>query len=228
MYRIFTFIIIGFAIVLFLFSLITFLIIQWDLFNLNFEFTPQGVNNYLSLFSQYSSLFAGTITLIVAYFGIKRFEAAEQANQDKIKFDRYNDWKIVTDLRIDEFEEQNKRFRKEFYKIRYKLFLDIFDNDITIKNKQKLELIHNKYFKDRISFFEDMNEKSILMGNIYKDNTYTYFYDSLYYIFIGSLDEMYDNLDEDFKELYLSCLKPDRLIQKDMFIKAYKRYTGDI
>ena len=74
MYKIFYIIIIIITIILLLFSIVTFIIIQFDLFNLKFDFSPKGLNKYLKSFSEYTSLFAATITLIVAYFGIKRFE----------------------------------------------------------------------------------------------------------------------------------------------------------
>lgn len=226
MYKTFNFIIIIFSIILVLFSVVTFTIIQIDLFNYPFNFSPKGLNAYLDSFAKYNSLFAATVTLIVAYFGIKRLEAADKSNNDKLKQDRYSDWKIVTDIRIDEIENNNKRFRREFYKIRYNLFLDLYPLDLSIKNKKDLELIFDKHIKSRVTFFEEMTEKHIWMGGIYRDNQYTYFFEDLYYILIGSLNNQYSELYQDFKNLYLENLNPERTIDEKMFYSAQTRYTG--
>lgn len=224
MYKTFNYVIIIFAFILLFFSTVTFLIIQFDLFNYPFNFSPKGLNEYLNSFFQYSGLFTATITLIVAYFGIKRFEAADTANYDKVKLDRYSDWKIVTDIRIDEIEENSKRFRREFYKIRYNLFMDLYLSNISIKDKNQLKKIFDLHFKERIAFFDEMTKKNIGMGSIYRNEEYTYFFDDLYYIFVGSLNETYDSIYYDFKQLYVANLNPNRIIDEDLFNAAQITY----
>lgn len=220
MYKIFKIIIIGITIILIFFSAITFLIIQSDLLNSRIDFTPKGLNIYLNSFFQYSGLFAATITLIVAYFGIKRLEAADIANFEKIKLDRYSDWKIVTEIRINEIKDGNKGFIREFYKIRYNLFTDLYYDNLSIYDSKKLKEIFDKYFITRISFFEEMTNRNIEMGNIYKDGNYTYFFQNFYYIFIGSLDYTYEKVYDDLKILYLANLNPHRIIDEETFKSA--------
>lgn len=228
MYKIFNFAIIIFSIVLLFFSFVTFIIIQIDLFNYKFDFSPKGLNVYLKSFSEYTGLFAATITLIVAYFGIKRLEAAETANKDKVKHDRYNDWKIVTDIRIDEIEENNKRFRRELYKVRYNLYSDLYKKNLSIQNFKELEILFNKYLKDKVNFFEEMTKKSMEIGNVYSNKEYTFFFDNLYYVFIGSLNNAYSKIYDDFKRLYINSLNKERIIDEKLFERAYSNYTGVI
>ncbi|MBL3548825.1 hypothetical protein [Chryseobacterium sp. KMC2] len=228
MYKAFSYLIIIFAIILVLFSLTTFVIIQINLLKSDFSFTPKGLNFYLQDFADYNALFGATITLIIAYFGIKRLEAAETSNKDKLKLDRYNDWKIVTDIRIDEVHNLNERFRREFYKVRFNLFSDLYESNLSITNIDQLKYIFNKYFRNYTNFFEEMTEKSLRMGHIYRDEQYTFFFDSFYYIVIGSLINEYPALQTDLKKLYIESLKADRIIDSKMFDSSYRRYTGDI
>ncbi len=210
------------SLILIFFSISTFLIIQSELLSLDFEFNKDGLNKYFSSFSEYKQLFLATITLIVAYFGILRLKAAEIANIEKAKQDRFTEWKSLIEIRISEVEKDNPYLKRQIIKIRYKLFEKLYKKNMSIKNKSELIKICDDEFKKSIRFLEEMNEKYMLRGGIYESNTYTYLYTNFSFVFLGSLDNQYPEIDTDFKKIYLDSLNPNRTIDRDLFQAALR------
>lgn len=203
-----------------------FAFIHLNLFKNKFQLDIDGLNYYFKSIAKFKELFAGTITLIIAYYGIQRFQAAEIANKDKIKLDRFSDWKTITEIRMNEFKDVNKKFSREFSRIRYNFYNDLYLKNMSISNKADLVIIYNKYFKNLTRFFEETTEKFVGLGGIYSDKEYTYFFDDFYFVFIGCLDNSYDEIYQDTKELYLSNLDANRTINNDLYQRALMRHTG--
>lgn len=87
-------------------SIIAFVTIHWTLSNkYSFSFSPDGINTYLTAFGQYEALFTATVATIAAYFGLLRLKVATDANNDKLKQDRFSEWKTVLDIRFIEIEK---------------------------------------------------------------------------------------------------------------------------
>lgn len=200
-----------FAIILCLFSLIAFLSVHLDLLKQQIQLNSKGFNNYFEALGEYKELFAGTITLITAYFAIERLHAAEIANRDKVKLDRFSDWKLVTDLRMSEIKESSNVFKREFSKSRYKFYDDLYKLDMIIKNKSQLEQIYNTHFHDLTRFFEE-NSKGFIDKGIYPSLNSSYFADDFYFVFAGCTDKSYSSMKQDFHEIYISKLDPERII----------------
>jgi hypothetical protein len=228
MQKIFNLVIIIFSLILSLFSLIAFVIVHLELTKRNFQFDLEGINNYFAELTKFRELFAGTITLILAYYGLKRLKTAEKANLDKVKTDRFSDWKSITELRMNEVREKNKVFVREFSRLRYNLFNDIYDKNMSIKNKKELDIIYDKHFNNIIRTFEESNAYYNGMGGIYRTADSTYFFDDFYFVFIGCLDCGYDGMYNDIKNRYLSSLDAYRLIGVELHDRAYTRHTGII
>jgi hypothetical protein len=226
MQRFFNLVIIIFSIILSLFSLIAFAFVHIELSKWDFQLDLEGINNYFSELTNFKELFGATITLILAYYGLKRLKTAEKSNRDKVKTDRFSDWKSITELRMNEVREKNKIFIREFSRLRYNLFNDLYDKKMTIKNKKELDIIYDKHFKDIIRAFEESNEDYRGMGEIYRTADATYFFDDFYFVFIGCLDSAYDGMYNDIKSRYLSSLNPDRLVGIELYNAAYTRHTG--
>lgn len=153
--------VLSFAIILCIFSLIAFISIHLDLFKQNVQLNSIGINNYFLALGEYKGLFTGTITLITVYFAIERLYAAEIANKDKVKLDRFADWKMVTELRMSEIQESCPVFKREFSKSRYNFFDDLYKLNMTIKNKSQLEQLYNSHFGDLTRFFENHSKASL-------------------------------------------------------------------
>ncbi|WP_120230643.1 hypothetical protein [Chryseobacterium sp. AG363] len=221
---IFRAIIIIVAMCMFVLSSIAFFSIQKTLCRNHFEFSPDGINFYINQFAKYNGLFAATITLIVAYYGIERLRAAERANIDKVRLDRYSDWKTITDTRLDVVKDDNPLFRREFINIRYQLFEDLYPA-FAIENKKQLQALFNKYFLNLIPAFESNNKKQQGCGGIYQSATYTYFGQNFLFVFLGSvIGVKYDNATEDLLEMYLASLPSDRIIDSLAYQSALERY----
>lgn len=87
-------------------SIIAFVTIHWTLSNkYSFSFSPDGINTYLTAFGQYEALFTATVATIAAYFGLLRLKVATDTNNDKLKQDRFSEWKTVLDIRFIEIEK---------------------------------------------------------------------------------------------------------------------------
>lgn len=226
MNKIFNLTIIAISAILTFFSLITFVIIQIDLLSNKFQMTPAGINNYLSAFSVYKELFAGTIALIVAYFGILRFKAAEIANKDKVSQDRFSDWKNLVDLRITEVERNNPFLKREFARLRYNLFQKLYSNKMAINNLKELNEIFDDKFKITLRFLEEMNDKHVNCGGTYRDDKFSYFFNDFHFVFMGCLDDYYKDISSDLENIYIKSLDSKRIIDINLFNSAYKSYLN--
>lgn len=216
----FNFIIIVFSYILSFLSLIAFVFIHIELSDREFQLDLEGIKNYFRALTEFRDLFAGTITLIVAYYGIQRFEAAESANIDRIKLDRYVDWKNITESRMNEIKTNNLHFSKEFSRIRFNFYNDLYENKMAINDRIQLEKIYDKYFKKRTPYFEETTNKYISLGGIYPNKDFTYFFDDFYIVFIDCLDSSYDDIFEDTKSLYVANLNPNRTINETLYNEA--------
>ena len=207
-------IIIIFAIILLLFSLASFVIIQKELFSYSFRFDTVGLNNYIFSFTTYKELYAATMTLIVSYFAILRLKAAEVANLEKVKQDRFSEWKIQLEIRILEVEKNNPYLKRQLTTIRYKFFNKLYEIKMSINSKEDIIKIFDDDFKKSLLFLEENNLNYKSQGGIYLNKKATFFYNDFFFVFCGSLDNFYDDLYKDLKEVYLTILKPDRIISE--------------
>ncbi|WP_415374100.1 hypothetical protein [Patiriisocius sp. Uisw_017] len=226
MQKFFNVVIIIFSIILSLFSLIAFVFVHLELSKRNLQLDLEGINNYFAEITNFKELFGATITLILAYYGLKRLKTAEKSNRDKVKTDRFSDWKSITELRMNEVREKNKIFVREFSRLRYNLFNDIYDKKMSIKSKKELDIIYDKHFNDITRAFEESNDDYVGMGGIYRTADSTYFFDDFYFVFIGCLDSAYDGMYNDIKNRYLLTLDANRLIGIELHNGAYTRHTG--
>ena len=225
MQKFFNITIVIFSIILCLLSLGAFLFIHLDLAKRGFQIDLQGINNYFASLTQFKELFAGTITLILAYYGLQRLKTAEKANKNKIKFDRFADWKSITELRMNDLRRKNKIFVREFSRLRYNLYNDIYENNMSINNKAELDSIYDKHFKSITRVFEENDENYKNRNGIYPNDNYTYFFDDFYFVLIGCLDTFYFDIYNDIREKYITSLNQNRTIGKELYNRAFTQST---
>ena len=200
--------------------------IHWYFFDKSkyeFSFTPQGINTYLRGFGAYKTLFTSTVATIAAYLGLLRLKVANEANKDKLKQDRFSEFKTLIDVRVIEVESRDPYMKREFIRIRYNLFNDLFQRKFTILDSNNLKEVFDGHFKDVIRFLEEQNNRHIKMGGIYPNSTYSYSYDSFRFIFQGCLEEMYTGIENDLLNLYLAEMDTNRMIDEDMYSSALNR-----
>lgn len=215
------------ATLLLIISISAFVSKQFELFCFPLDISSEGVSLYIKQFSKFYGLFGATVTVIVAYYGIERLRAAERANYDKVKLDRYADWRLITDLRIELIKDDNPLFRREFYKMRYQLFEELYPK-FEIKDYTQLNLIFDRYFKSYIPSFEKNNAAHQRSGEFYPSANHSFFGSKLDFVFLGSLQgETYENINEDFEKLYIKNLPPDRIIDARAYQLAQQRFYGN-
>lgn len=223
--KIFNILFIGISFILLLMSGVALISVHLTLFEKPFSFTPDGLNLYLETLGQHSSLFAGTITVVVAYFGLMRLNAATEANKDKKKQDYFVEWKNVLEIRSIEIKDQDPRMVREFARIRYALYEELYPKQFVIKNKVELQSIFDRIFGNGIiDFFESMNEKRLGMGDIYPSSTHSYSLDSFRFLFLGCLKDDYERIVNDLQELYLEKMKPNRIVNEALYQSALDNY----
>lgn len=219
--KIFNGLLLTIIIILVIMSTIALISIHYSLYDKNsFSFSPDGINTYLSAFGQYKALFTATVATIAAYLGLLRLKVATDANNDKLKQDRFSEWKMVLDIRFIEIEKLDPYMKREFVRVRYNLFKQLYDLHFSISNKDQLTQISQTTFGDLISFFEAQNNKHIDMGGAYPDDQFSYSFDSFRFLLLGCVDKTYPDILTDLKALYLSALPTDRYIDSDLYKAA--------
>ena len=206
-------------------SLIALVTIHWTLcIKYSFSFSPEGIETYLISFGKYKTLFTATVATIAAYFGLHRLKAATEANSDKLRQDRFSEWKTVLDIRFIEIEKYDPYMKREFVRVRYNLFRQLYDLNFSITNNAQLTQIFQSTFQDLARFFEEQNNKHIGMGGSYPNNTYSYSLDSFRFLLLGSLDNTYADIVRDLQLLYLASIDPNRMINTNMYQTALQNY----
>jgi hypothetical protein len=223
--KIFNLLLLTIVVILICMSLISLVAIHWTLCDkYSFSFSPKGINTYLTSFEQYKALFLATVTTIAAYFGLHRLKAATDANNDKLRQDRFSEWKTVLDIRFIEIEKYDPYMKREFVRVRYNLFSQLYNLNFSVTNNEQLTQIFNSTFQDIVRFFEEQNNKHLGMGGVYPDNTYSYSFDSFRFLFLGSIDTFYPEIISDLQTLYLARLDPNRIIDVAMYQTALRNY----
>lgn len=211
--------------ILLIMSCLALIDIHWNFFDKSkyeFSFTPQEINTYLQGFGVYKTLFTGTVATIAAYFGLLRLKVANEANKDKLKQDRFSEFKTLIDVRVIEVESRDPYMKREFIRIRYNFFNDLFERKFSILDSVSLREVFERHFKNVVRFFEEQNNRYIKMGGIYPNSTYSYSYDSFRFMFQGCFEEMYLGIETDLLKLYLAEMDSARMINADMYSTALK------
>lgn len=200
--------------------------LHWGLSQKTFEFSPKGIDNYLSTLGTYKALFTSTITTIAAYFGLHRLNAAIEANVQKVKQDRFNEWRSVLDVGLVRVERTDPHMKNEFIRLRYRFFEKLYLLNFNIAKKSQLENIFKEVFKGVSLSFEQQNKRNISMGGIYRNQKDSYSFDNFRYLFIIGVDPMYNELVSDLQDMYLECLPDSRLIDPQAYADADRDYRS--
>lgn len=189
-----------------------------------FSFSPEGINSYLDALGEYKALFAATVATIAAYYGLWRYRAAVDQNRDKLKMDRFSDWKTVLDVRSSEIEKYDPLMKREFVGLRYRYFEHLYNTNFRISTKEELTKIFNELFKDRVAFFENHNERNMGMGGAHPNSDHSYSYKNFEFLFLGCAETLYAGIETDLKALYVDNLPIDRTIDAELYQAALQTY----
>jgi len=157
--KIFNWLLLTIIVILIFMSLVALVTIHWTLYiKYLLSFSPEGIETYLISFGKYKTLFTATVATIAAYFGLHRLKAATDANSDKLRQDRFSEWKTVLDIRFIEIEKLDPYMKREFVRVRYNLFLQLYDLNFSITKNAQLTQIFQSTFQDLAQFFEGQNK----------------------------------------------------------------------
>jgi hypothetical protein len=200
-------------------SILALISIHGKLADFDLTFSPTGIDNYLSSFANYKYLFTGTIATCSAYFGLLRVKATLDSNLDKIKQDRFGEWKTIVQLRCSEIEALEPKMTREIIKIRRPIYNYLYDKNFEIKNINELTELFNANISNLVGFFENTNKKQLQIG-IYRNNQHSYSFDSFRFVFYGMLDSWYDEMIDDLETLYIANLPNGRMINEGHYLTA--------
>lgn len=222
--RVLNFLCIVFVAVLVFMSTIAVIGIQLDLLqNYTISLTPTGFNTFLKKYGEQRSLFGGTMAITALYFSLRRVNAAIVANVEKVKNDRFTEWKTVLELRAKEIEHNDSYMKREFITHRWKFFNELYSRGFEIANKTELEKVFNATFKNSVNFIETQNEKHMKYGGAYPTSTHSYTLVNFRFLFLGAVDRTYQNIDADLQTLYLAAMAKDRIIDQALYQAAISR-----
>ena len=210
---------------LLLMSTIALILIHWQLFNLELSISPIGLEYYLSSYGKYKALFAGTVAVCAAYFGLLRARVSAEANKSRLKQDYFAEWKTVVQARATEVEKNDLFMLRAIVEIRHSLYNDLYDLNFVINSKNQLTEIFNKHIGSRVDLFETQNNRHIGMGGVYRDDNFSYAFNSFHFIFRGMINDAYAEFGKDLKQLYLSNINEFRHIDSNLFKIAQQNYN---
>ncbi len=211
--------------ILILFSVLAIISIHWSILsniNIHISISPKGINNYLRYYFEYKSLFSITIATVAAYYGILRLKIATDTYKDKLKQDRFDEFKFILQSRLSEIEVKNPFMKREFERIRHKLFNKLYEKKFSLSNKQDLIDIFNEFFKERVKAFEreDREFKNI---NVYDTAMSSYSFDNFRFVFLSCVDS-YIGISRDLQVLYIENMDKKRRIDGDEYTMSAMNY----
>lgn len=189
--------------------------------NYKFSFTSEGLNTCLIAIGRNKSLLLGTLTVSAAYLALNSLKVSSKIQFDRLKQDRFSEWKTVLELRNLSVDKADEILLREFTKSRYKFFTVLYRMDFEINNRDELYSIFNELFGHKISLFEYANKQCAIHRGIYPDESHSYAYDSFRFLFIGCLDSFYDELEKDLRLIYFQKMNSNRIIDPILHRKAF-------
>ena len=201
-------------------SLLALISIHGKVFELSLEFSPKGIDTYLSSFLPYKYLFTLTIATCSAYFGFLRVKATLDSNVEKIKQDRFSEWKTIVQIRCNEIALLDPKMTREIIRARRSIFNFLYDKNFNIQNIAELTEVFNQNISESVGFFETTNARHNKLGGIYRNNRHSYSFDSFRFIFYGMLENWYDEMIDDLENLYVANLPNGRMIGEGLYQSA--------
>lgn len=131
--------------------------------------------------------------------------------------DRYSDWKTVLDIRFIEIEKKDPIMKREFVRLRYRFFDQLYKLNFNISTKEQLIKIFDTTFKDLVSTFEELNSVNVGMGGVHPTVIHSYSSQSFIFLFAGCADSVYSEMVADLSSLYIANLPSGRTMDAGLF-----------
>ncbi|WP_345210491.1 hypothetical protein [Mucilaginibacter gynuensis] len=178
--------------------------------------SADGFMNYLKAYGDFKDLFVVTVAATAAYVGLQSLQETVQSNCERLKQERFNEWKVKMEIRLLDAEKGNPRLRLIFMELRTKFFDWLYEHDFRIGSKQDLALCF-AIFSHLVQTLESQNNSAIKMGEIYPNEGYSYSYDGFRFMFLGGPNDTYPEIETDLNKFYLELLPSNRIIDQAAF-----------
>jgi hypothetical protein len=213
--------------ILIIFSFVAFILATIEGFTLSFDLSSKGFQEYLKLFTPYSILFAATFIVLTTHLAIERLGLMSDANNNAFKASNRTIWIQTTKEFLSELKEENPLMLKEFSKQLLGIHDYLFEKQYKISSRVETEHFFEKFFKNRVQFFEEMNTKYMNIA-CYRDDRQSYSWDGFRYLIIVMVnaDECYPKFIIDLRELYQQEILTfnSSFIDAQTFELVYKEY----
>ena len=213
---------------LIIFSLVAFFLAAIEGFTMSFNFSSAGFQEYLKLFKPYSILFAATFIVLTTHLAIERLGLMSDANSNAFKASNRTIWIQTVKEFLSELKEENPLMMKELSKQLLVIHDYLFEKQYKILTRSDTEQFFEKFFKNRVQFFEEMNIKYMNIA-CYRDDKQSYSWDGFRYLIIVMVnaDECYPKFSLDLKELYQKEILAfnSSFINAHTFELVYKEYA---
>jgi ribosome biogenesis GTPase A len=123
-----------------------------------------------------------------------------------------------------EIERYDPYMRREFTRVRYNLFKQLYDINFSISDIAILTKIFQSNFQDIVKFLETQNNRHIGMGGVYINNTQSYSFDSFRFLLLGCVDNVYPEIVSDLQTLYLNAMPANRMINPGLYQTSALNY----
>lgn len=189
--------------ILIFFSIIAFLLATIEGFSRTINISSIGFQEYLKLFTPYSILFAATFIVLTTHLAIERLGLMSDANSNAFKASNRTIWIQTAKEFLSELKEENPMMLKEISKQLLNIHDYLFERQYKILSDKDTKDFFDKFFKNRVQFFEEMNVKYMNIA-CYRDDLQSYSWDAFRYLIIVMVnaDECYSNFVVDLRELY--------------------------
>ena len=196
-------------------------------FRMSFDISSTGFQEYLKLFTPYSILFTATFIVLTTHLAIERLGLMSDANNNAFKASNRTIWIQTTKEFLSELKEENPLMLKELSKQLLVIHDYLFEKQYKIISANDTKEFFDKFFKNRVSYFEEMNTKYMNIA-CYRDNRQSYSWDGFRYLIIVMVnaDECYSKFIPDLTELYQKEVLEfsNSLIDSHAFELAHKEY----
>lgn len=206
--------------VLLVFAVLALIEIHWRLKDMQFACSPEGIEYYLASLGKYKYLFAGTVATCSAYFGLLSVKARNESNADKKKQDRFNEWKMILQLRSSDILDRDPMIVKYITEKRNQIFNYLHDIQFKFDNKEQLTIFFNLFFKDQVGTFEIHNFKYKKLSAIYPNSEFSYSFESFCIVFFVMIESWYNEVHSDILKLYIDNLPENRIINEQSYKDA--------
>ncbi len=209
-------------------SLIALLFIHLDTLKLKFDLSTTGFINYLNYYEPFKVLFSAAIVIITTFLGIERLGLMIQANMYSYRASNRTLWIQTVKEFYSEIKRDNPYICKEISRKIVEIHDFLFELSYKIKDKEELKKFFDKFFLNRVQFFEEQNIK---YQNIvsYHDDKHSYSFMDFKYIFnvLINADESYKDLQNDLQEIYQNAVLKfsKQHIDKELFEISAKNYS---